>query len=145
VTCFCMDSEVQLHSYTGSGMVLCEEIIQWLSQCGGQSGAGPAASNDNGKASAFSVQRSDSAASDSPRVAYASSPSQTASRNVLRSKVSPHQRAHGTAEWTVLKQLSHELGKNLGEEGSRSSPLSPSDLTGHLLFSVSFTTLRSSS
>jgi hypothetical protein len=104
-------------------MVLCEEIVQWIIACGGHISSDPVGSS--GHAHAISVQRLNSAASSSPR---------TSSASPRRSTITPHQRAHGAADWKMLKQLSHQLGKNLGGEGNRSSPLSPSDLAGWCIF-----------
>jgi hypothetical protein len=118
------------HPLAGSGMVLCEEIVHWLMACGRLPGT-----DNSGNAFAISIQRLNSTASDSPRASSASPRPQTASRNSAGATIIPHQRTHGGAEWKMLKQLSHELGKNLGEEGNRSSPLSPSDLAGLCSFS----------
>ncbi len=102
-------------------MVLCEEVLQWLTGHHSSAQVGGATTTSYPDAS---VSDSPSAAPATPQVASVAAPA-------LRTTASG-KHAEGSREWTLLQQLSHELGKNLGDHGSRSSPLSPSDLAGSL-------------
>ena len=121
------------HARAGSGMVLCDEIIQWLSSCGSFINSIEPGNGEDSLGFAIPAQPLHPAISDPPKASSASSegtPSRSDFHHVLRTTTLHQARTHEGAEWKLLEQLSHELGKNLGDDGGRSSPLSPSDLAG---------------
>ena len=108
-------------------MVLCEEILQWLTDCENYPSAMQASSRR--VAHSISLLRPESAVGDlqAATLHVAPVPANSFSAN------NAHGHTKSSREWTMLEQLSRELGKNLGDDGSRSSPLSPSDLAGAAL------------
>jgi hypothetical protein len=115
-------------------MVLGDEILQWLTDCGsnpnsvGSTTGSTNSSRDDSKPTfshqqytpAFNLQTSTSVASHSSSLPAEPPPTVNA----------PPERGGVGGGRKLLGQLSRELGKNLGGDGSRSSPLSPSDLAG---------------
>ena len=108
-------------------MVLCEEILQWLTDCENYPSAVQASSRR--VAHSIPLHRPESAVGDwqAATLHAAPVPANSLSAN------NAHGHTKSSREWTMLEQLSRELGKNLGDDGSRSSPLSPSDLAGAAL------------
>jgi hypothetical protein len=111
-------------------MVLCEEILQWLTEFESYSSA---ASSSRRVADSVPLPTPGDLQAATPHAAPVAVKSPSASR--------AQQRPKSSGEWKMLQQLSHELGKNLGDDGSRSSPLSPSDLAGRCSSGAAFTRL----
>lgn len=115
-------------------MVLCEEILQWLTEFGHN----PSRSQVDSKRvrSFLPVFHPDEAPAESQSwephpVDNQTSAPYPSSKCVKGTETNYSQGfSEGIDEWKLLGHLSRELGKSLGDEGCRSSPLSPSDVTG---------------
>ena len=118
-------------------MVLCEEVLQWITECGHNPSSRQASSRR--AAIVEPIQRPDAVVIGSQTTASAT-PHLTPLPAKALVTISKQERSHGVSQgdrdWKLLEQLSHELGKNLEDGGGRSSPLSPSDLAGRRIFFV---------
>jgi hypothetical protein len=111
-------------------MVLGDEILQWLTDCG--SNLSSIGSTDSMRV----ITRDDrnSSSSHHPFISETSA-SISSHSSSFPVKAPPtvnatHKQGEKVRDRRLLGQLSRELGKNLVGDGSRSSPLSPSDLAG---------------
>ena len=116
-------------------MVLCEEVLQWITECGHNSSSSQTSSRR--AANVEPIQHPDAILIGSQTAASAT-PHLTPLPAKTLLTINLQERSQGVSQevsrvgrdWQLLEQLSHELGKNLEDGGGRSSPLSPSDLAG---------------